>query len=123
MIIPNNTSDGHVGLFFVADGKMLLHTCTLSDGETYSDFINYPESHDAVWQREYAHKYGVDFDYYPRGRVVFNRTTGIYTLYQDPCIGDSGIQIRLRICPPPNRCKRELDEHYQCHMCNADYVI
>ena len=121
MIMTNNPLEGHVGLFFLANGKLLLHTCTLSDGEAYGNFINYPESHDTVWQREYARHYGVDFDYFPRGRIIFNRAKSMYLLYHDPCITDEANTLCERY--PMGKCVTGLDEHYQCHMCNEDYVI
>lgn len=111
---------GKVGLFFVADGRLLLHTCTLDNAERYGDFVNYPESHDEVWQREYAAKFGVDFDYYPRGRIVYNRTAEVYRLYHDPCVADTAELLRRLY--PEGKCTAALDEHYQCRNCNPDYV-
>ena len=116
----NSSTDGYVGLFFVINGKIMLHKSPLADGESYGDFINYPESHDNIWQRVYYRKYHVDFDYYPRGRIVFNRMTGIYFLYYDPCASD--VAEYLRGCYPEGKCVISLDEHYQCHWCNANYV-
>ena len=56
---------GRIGLFFVVYGELMLHICDISDGERNGDFINFLDSHDAVWQREYYAKYQVDFDYFP----------------------------------------------------------
>ena len=119
-----NTSyalDGVIGLFFVVNGKLLLHTCHLDDGEPYGDFINYPESHDAIWQRKYAHSYGVDFDYFPRGRIIYNRIENVYLLYHDPCVASEAEYLHGRYLQ--GICIIELDEHYQCHKCNKHYVI
>ena len=77
--------EGFVGLFFVTSDGLLLHTCTIENGEPYGDFVNYPESHDAVWQREYLRKYHVDYDFFPRGRIIFNRVTDVYKLFYDLC--------------------------------------
>ena len=68
--------DGNAGLFFVVDGEWLLHMRALEEAEPYGDFHGYPENHDDVWQREYAHKYQVDFDYFPRGRIVSTCVSG-----------------------------------------------
>jgi hypothetical protein len=113
--------DGQVGLFFVVGGVLLMHSCPIEDIEPYVKFINYPESHDEVWQREYAMKFGVDFDYFPRGRIVYNIRTEKYLLYHDPCISD--IAESLRKLYPEGTCITALDEHYQCHSCNPDYVV
>jgi len=118
--MTNKTLNSHIGLFFMVNGKLLLHTCTLSDGEVYGDFINYPESHYTIWQCEYAHIYGVDFDFFPRGRVIFNRVKNIYLLYHDLCIATEADALRERY--PVGKCVTGLDEHYKCHMCNENYV-
>jgi len=112
---------GQVGLFFVVEGKLLLHACDLADGEKCGYFINYPESHNDVWEREYYPKYLVDFDYFPRGRIIFNRKTGLYLLYHDVCVTVEASGLRGRY--PEEECDLVLDEHYQCHQCNRHYVV
>jgi hypothetical protein len=99
---------GQVGIFFVAEDGLLLHTCAISDGEPYGDFVSFPESHDAVWQQEYACRYGVDFDFYPRGRVICDRKKGIYKLFYDPCAVVEAEGLRLR--HPEGPCELHLDE-------------
>jgi hypothetical protein len=110
-----------VGLFFVANGTLLLHKCAISEAEPYGDFLNYPESHDKVWRREHYKQYRVDFDYFPRGRIVYNRVAGTYSLYHDACITD--MAESLVELYPRGKCTAALDEHYQCHICNPDYVM
>ena len=111
--------DGYVGLFFIVNGAPLLHKRTLADAEPYGDFINYPESHNDVWQRNYARKYKVDFDYFPRGRIVYDQKSGIFLLYCDKCVASEA--EKLRGCYPKDKCMMVLDEHYQCHKCNMNY--
>lgn len=65
--------DRQVGLFFLVSGELLLHRCFLEKAEVYGDFINYPYSHDEIWEKHYREKYQVDFDFYPRGRIVYNK--------------------------------------------------
>ena len=113
--------DGRVGLFFVVDGELMLHICDLSDGEANGDFINFPESHDAVWQREYYAKHQVDFDYFPRGRIIYNRATSVYKLFYDSCTDITADEIYF--CYPEGRCEAHLDEYYRCHKCNKNYIV
>ena len=61
-----------VGIFFVVKGNLLLHNCSLDNAEKYGDFLNYPKSHMEIWDEYYYSKYKVDFDYYPRGRIIYN---------------------------------------------------
>ena len=123
MLKPMTNGDslnGFIGLFFVANGELLLHICALPNGEPYGDFINYPESHDTVWQREYYLKYRVDYDFFPRGRIIYNSMTGVYLLYHDSCAAAEAEALRGRY--PERKCVVSLDEHYQCHKCNSDYI-
>ncbi len=110
----------NVSLFFVVNGKFLIHSCKKEAGEKYGNFINYPESHMEIWDKYYYKKYHVDFDYFPRGRVVYNIEADKYYLYHDKCIKDVSSLIPLE-----DKGKVEIREdfHYQCHKCNKYYVI
>jgi hypothetical protein len=113
-----------VGLFFVVDGKLLFHGCNMDEvevGEYLPRFVNYPESHAGVWEREYQELYGVDFDYYPRGRLLYDRETNFLMVYADPCIKDVAEKLAMAYKDGPRRIST--DEHYQCHLCNEDYII
>ena len=110
-----------VGLFFFVNGKFLIHKCSLNKAEEYGDFIVYPNSHYEIWDKYYFENYGVDFDYFPRGRVVYRKKDDTYIIYYDNCIGDKIKRIK-EIYSGKNTLL-ELDEHYQCHMCNEDYVL
>lgn len=105
----------------IVNGELLFHICNVVDGEPYVDFVNYPESHDGVWQREYYQKYRVDFDYFPRGRIIFNKAKGVYLIYHDPCIATEAEKLRGHYSD--GKCEVGLDEHYQCHRCNKNYVL
>ena len=111
---------GKVGLFFLADGKLLLHTCPLADAQPYSDFLNYPYSHDAIWRKHYQHTYHVDFDYWPRGRIIYCTATRTYSLFYDVCMVDAAKEMVKAFGDEKVQMMR--DEHYQCHTCNDDYA-
>lgn len=108
-------------LFFHVNGKLLFHGCSLDAAEPYGEFLNYPHSHDKIWRKYYAPKYNVDFDYYPRGRVVYRKTDDTYLIYYDKCMEPFICSITAKYAG----CRVELDydEHYQCHNCNEDYVL
>ena len=115
-----NSLDGWVGIFFAAKDELLLHTCPVEEGEPYGDFVNFPESHDTVWQREYARKYGVDFDYFPRGRIIYNKNADTYKLFYDSCARLEANDLLSRY--QQGQCEVYLDEHYQCYKCNKEYI-
>ena len=68
----------------------------------------------------YYKKYRVDFDYFPRGRVVYNIKDDKYYVYNDKCIKDLS-----SIIGEEEKEKIEIREdfHYQCHKCNKYYMI
>ena len=110
-----------VGLFFYVNGEFLFHSCKLADAEHYGDFLIYPESHFDIWEKYYEDDHKVDFDYHPRGRVVYNKIKDEYIVYYDRCLDKKNISIKLQY--DDKNVILELDEHYQCHMCNPEYVF
>ena len=112
---------GDVGLFFYVNGQFLIHSCPLKDAENYGDFLIYPESHFEIWDRHYEKKYRVDFDFFPRGRVVYLKNDNQYLIYYDRCIGDN-ISF-LNDTYYDGSAVLDFDEHYQCHICNRNYVL
>jgi hypothetical protein len=112
--------DGRVGIFWVARGALLLHTAALPEAEPYGDFLNYPVAHNDLWRDMYAARYRVDFDYFPRGRIVYNKAKDVYLLYHDACVRRDAEALRRRF--PDGKCAAALDEHYQCRRCNGSYV-
>ena len=118
----NGDAGGHVGLFFVVNGALLLHKCTLAEAERNGDFLNHHESHYDVWQRDHASKYCVDFDYFPRGRVIYNNREERFIVYIDRCLDSLEVErILAAFGLERNNSDVAFDEHYQCHMCNKDY--
>lgn len=108
-----------VCLFFYVDNKFLIHKCDNNEAEKFGNFLNYPESHMDIWNKYYENKYFVDFDYYPRGRVVYNIEENIYYIYHDKCIKDLSEIIKLI---ENENYKVLKDYHYQCHKCNKFYI-
>ncbi len=106
-----------VGVFFIVNGKTLLHTCGHDQAEVYGMFLNYPLSHDEVWRKEHRKQYAVDFDYYPRGRILYDMEHNITRIFHDRCIENEAINIASDY----EFVELLLDEHYQCHQCHAKY--
>ncbi len=108
-------------LFFCVNGELLFHGCSLAEGEEYGDFLNYPHSHYKIWEENYKQRYKVDFDYYPRGRVVYRKSDDSYLIYFDKCMEEFITAVTEKYTDKSTiLC---YDEHYQCHMCNEYYVI
>jgi hypothetical protein len=114
-----------IGLFFHVRGMLKTHTIPLEDAEDYGNFKTTSVSHDEVWQREFGRGMAVDFDYFPRGRVVYNKRTERYTVFIDKCLDtpERIEEIAVAFGLPGGGYGIEFDEHYQCHRCNRDYII
>ena len=105
-----------VGLFFVVNGKILLYKCDLDKAEKNGKFLNYPKSHMQIWDKYYYKKYHVDFDFYPRGRIIYNTETEEYYIYYDKCL-EGNLDNLLKLYEGKN-IKLLLDFH-----CNKNYVV
>lgn len=110
-----------VCLFFYVQGEFFIHGCSLEEAENYGDFLVYPDSHFEIWDKFYYEKYGVDFDFFPRGRIAYNKREKKFILYYDACIDeaiDKFVGANYEELPLV-----EHDEHYQCYKCNKSYVL
>ena len=110
-----------VGIFFWVNDEFLFHGCKVEAAEEYGDFRVYDKSHFEIWDEFYFQKYHKDYDYFPRGRVVYDMTTESFVIYKDNCIGGDEMKVFLENYEKV-RCRVERDEHYQYHMCNSNYV-
>lgn len=121
-------SDLPVGLFFYVNDNFAVASCKLYEAEDYGDFLVFPKSHYDVWNgyrylkfRNLKTRDEVDFDYYPRGRVVYRKSDDTFIIYYDKCVADK--IRRITNAYEGHRYILELDEHYCCHECNPDYCI
>lgn len=79
-------NESKVGAFFIVNGDILSNEVDVRDGESYGDFVNY-SSHWDLWraaQRYYPALKNIEYDTFPRGRVVYNSKTRKYIIYIDP---------------------------------------
>lgn len=128
MKIINESYAPQVGPFYVIDGAVFDDTESVRDlidhGNGFKDSDN---SHYDFWkylQRVYREFRTIDYDYYPRGRVVYNTKDDTYYLYLDKCIQNMK-SIRTIISElnlPLKKVEVKSDEHYQCHECSEDYI-
>lgn len=110
--------NGFVGLFFYVNGSLLMQTCSLKKAEKYGDFLVYPYSHDEIWTKLHQKKHGKEYDYYPRGRIVYYEPERVFWIYRDSCIPDIVMKDLTGII---GNVIYKTDEHYVCHRCNRNY--
>lgn len=117
-----------VGIFFRVSGEFLIDSVPLDAAEPYGDAMQYSghyDYHEALLPRtsvEYRFK-AHDYDYYPRGRVVFFPKMNEFTLYADSCLTKEEISRLLTLFGlDGQQLKIATDEHYHCAGCNKFYM-
>ena len=108
-------------LFFCVNGELLFHGCSLDEAESYGIFLNCPHSHYDIWNIYYESKYDVEFDYFPRGRVVYRGSDDTYLIYYDKCMEPYIDSVTIKYAG--KKIELGYDEHYQCHICNNNYAM
>ncbi len=116
----------NVGIFFVVNGEVIFDAVPLEKGEPYGDAIGYSGHHDywlaLIPQSRTEHLFkSHDYDYFPRGRVVYFKNARHFRLYADRCLKKTEIQsVAAAFALAEFQLAR--DEHYQCANCNAEYI-
>ncbi len=116
-----------IGIFFLIDDVVLRDSLPIEQGQQYGHNIEHGAHYEywlnlapttAAESTFKAHGY----DYYPRGRVVFNSQQRRAKLYIDRCIrGAARATIRQEFALPKDTLI-DYDTHYQCHRCNPTYL-
>lgn len=115
-----------VGIFFIVNGSVVLDTAPLEQGELYGDTIGFSGHYD-YWEalmpknsKEQLFK-SHEYDYFPRGRVVYFMKSKNFRLYADHCLKKTDLEkIAETFYLPAYQLAR--DEHYQCAGCNSEYI-
>ena len=120
MIQPN------VGIFFFVKGELVVDKVPLEQGELYGDTIGF-SGHYEFWElmipqntTERLFK-SHDYDYFPRGRVVYFQKIKRFKLYADSCMKQADIEEVVATFELPTY-QLARDQHYQCASCNQHYV-
>lgn len=116
--IVSKLHEARVGAFYIVNGDILSNDTEVTRGDEYGDFVNY-SSHWDLWraaQRAYPELRKVEYDTFPRGRVIYNKNTHKYTIYLDPKLNN---EIDIELITIQYRLKsgsyiiNDTDEHYQ----------
>lgn len=110
--------ESKVGAFFMVNGDILSNDIDVRDGDEYGNFVNY-SSHWDLWraaQKYYPELRKIEYDTFPRGRVVFDKVNNKYIIYLDPKLNNP---IDIEIITIQYNLKNgsyivnDKDEHYQ----------
>jgi hypothetical protein len=114
-----------IGIFFWYDDDLHAAAEALHEAEDYGDFKTTSLSHAALWETKLKNDQPYDFDYFPRGRVVYHMKSKRHTVYIDRDLNKPEILAKIiaffKITAGQYTVK--YDEHYQCHLCNKGYVV
>lgn len=117
-----------VGIFFRVSEAFLIDAISFDAAEPYGDALQYSghyDYHEALQPRtsvEYRFK-AHDYDYYPRGRVVYFPKMNQFTLYVDSCLTPKDISRLLTLFGlEGQQVNFTADEHYRCAGCNTFYM-
>ena len=114
-----------VGPFFWIQGRLIAYPVELEDGvDSGVGIIDGRSGH----RTEYAklpQRFEHDYDFWPRGRVVFDTKKNRSIVYLDRCIkNDEAVrgEIVKAYGLNPTKTSWRLEFHYQCHRCNPNYT-
>ena len=116
-----------IGIFFVVDGVLISDSLSVEQCPQYEDYANHGAHYD-YWSElepttitESAFKSHA-YDYYPRGRVVFDVKHQQAKLYVDHCIDAAKLVAISAAFELPNNARISYEEHYQCYHCNQMFI-
>lgn len=114
-----------VGPFFWIQGKLIAFPDKLEDGvDSGAGIIDGHAGHMAEYEK-LPQRFEHDYDYWPRGRVVFDKTKNRSIVYLDRCIKkDEAVRnaVIQTYMLDPKKTSWRLESHYKCHGCNPKYL-
>ena len=113
-VIEASTNSKLLAVFWYIDGEFVGTEGTLKDGILYGDYLQLDDDHFEIWNRFNSDK-NIEYDYYPRGRIMFNTKLHKFVVVCDRKIMNN-YKIRkllLNYYGLPITTIFESDEHYQ----------
>ena len=119
-----------IGPFFYIQGKVYTAGCKITEGtENVAGKVDGPNSHVRLYASlrpklkltAAMHSY----EYWPRGRVVYDKAKDKFEISLDACIKDKeSIQAKIikAFHLEGTAISWGLDGHYLCHRCNPDFI-
>jgi hypothetical protein len=116
------TTEPRVGIFWLVDGKTLIDSTSLNEAESYGDHLTHPRSHYEVltlFQQGGTVPADVEYEEFPRGRVMYNAKTRRFMFLADRCIlPDKSVVRRIMSqMDLPKGAARDTDSQYRCSAC------
>lgn len=128
MVIKESLSP-KIGLFYVINGIVYgdmndvrdIEPSPLGLKDSNNTHYGYWKFHMKSYYPEYRR---LDYDYFPRGRIIYNPKSDEYVVYMDKCLDNEKSKDLIidEFNLPRDKTRFDSDEHYQCHSCNEEYV-
>jgi len=113
-----------VGIYWVIKGVVVADTIDVEKGEPYANALQYG-GHYEWWEslkpRTPAERVlkNCEYEYWPRGRVVFFVSRKVFRIYIDPCLTEENIRkIVETFMLDGQQHETETDQHYRCAGCS-----
>jgi hypothetical protein len=115
-----------VGIFWLIENRLVLDTTLLSEAEPYGDCLTHGNSHINFWTEQQGLgtvSHDIEYEEYPRGRVVYHKKAQRFALYADRCILKQKPVVKRimeAMCLPANKTDVTTDGpdgHYKCFQC------
>lgn len=111
-----------VGIFWYTKHKLLLDSIPLANADSCGGYKNYPQGHIdrwKLWQEMGTVSNDVEYEVWPRGRVIFDIKADKFMLLADTCIlrRPKIIKEIITALELPNNTKLITDLHYRCYKC------
>lgn len=120
-----------VGIFFKVDDDWVIDAVAPGDGEAYGEAVQHG-GHFEHWEavnpatallRRFK---GRDYDFYPRGRVVWFPRRGVFRVYVDNCLTPADLRKVLDLFGLTGQTHEFQDNddgiHYVCAGCGDAYL-
>lgn len=111
-----------ISLFFLVDGNLLIDKMHYSNAKQEGNIFKHPKSHKELWDELYKDKYKVEYDFYPRGEVIYKVWSDTYIVYKDPCIEKSYIDNRITLYEKSKYTIID-DDRFVCEACRTNSDI
>jgi hypothetical protein len=123
-----------IGIIYYLNNVLLIDSTLIDECEESCGFKDHVRGHQEFWEaiQDAFISEGInyklterDYDFYPRGRVLYSVKENMFIVYLDRCmIGKQEIidEIVSRMNLPKDCFKVMPDFHYQCAACNKLYV-
>ncbi len=122
---------GYVGPFFFIQGSVYSGAAPIANAaQNLFGKYDVPTSHLKLYASSIQPTLSFldalhPYDYWPRGRIVYNALSDVFEVYLDRCLIDEE-SARKKIIKAfrleGETVLWEGDDHYLCHRCNPDFV-